>query len=170
MVRISNEGRIRRRNQAELLASSLQRGVHNELPLLFERFVFAGQQLFKEHLRRFRQLALAVAALAPLGKQAKEATPVALFSEPPLRQPTANRPCGCCRGRGSNSREIRSDDRVATIGLPQVGGVSFRQLLRHLGRAAAVEISGFADQRVGAGGFLVWKELDLLRLGQGSGM
>src|SRR6266542_1540613 len=43
--RISNEGRVRGCSEAPLLASSLQRGVHNDLPLLFERFVFTGQEL-----------------------------------------------------------------------------------------------------------------------------
>ena len=96
VVHISDEGRVRGCDEAPLLARPLQRGVHNELPLLFERFVFAGQEFFKEHQRRFRQLARAVAALSRFGQQAKVAASVALFSEPPLRQPTANRPCRCC--------------------------------------------------------------------------
>jgi len=55
---------------------------------------------------------------------------------------------------------------MTTICLPQVSGVGFRELRRHLARGGAdVEISGFEDQRVGAGGLLVWKELDLLWLG-----
>src|SRR5690242_9709121 len=69
VVRISDEGRVRGCNEPPLLARPLQRGVHDELPLLFERFVLAGQELFKKHLRRVRQLAVAVAASVPFGKQ-----------------------------------------------------------------------------------------------------
>src|SRR6266545_2809115 len=137
MVHISDEGRVRGCNETPLLARPLQRGGHNELPLLFERFVFTGQELIDKGQRRLWEFVLAVAALPPFRKQAKVAAPEALFSEPPLRQPPANRPCGCSRRRGGYAGQIRSDDGVATIGLPQVGGVGFRQLLRHLGDRAA---------------------------------
>src|SRR5207249_4919442 len=106
----------------------------------------------------------------PFRKQAKVAAPVALVSEPPLRQPTANRPCGCCRRRGVYSGEIRSDDAVAAIRLPQVGGIGFRQELRDIGRDAAGNRPGVADHHIGAGGLLVWKELDVLWLSQCSRM
>src|SRR5436305_5004929 len=75
VVRISNEGRVRRCNETSLIASSLQSGVHNELPLLFERFVFTGQELINKRERRFWEFVVAVAALTPFGKQAKVAAP-----------------------------------------------------------------------------------------------
>src|SRR5438552_10734115 len=68
VVHISDEGRVRGCNESPLLASSLQRGVHNELPLLLERFVFAGQELVDQRQRRFWEFVLAVAALTPPGK------------------------------------------------------------------------------------------------------
>src|SRR5437870_1522386 len=91
VVHISNEGRVRGCKKTPLIARPLQRGVHDELPLLFERFVFIGQELLDKRQRRFWEFVRAVAAVLPFGKQAKVAAPEALLSDPPLRQAPANR-------------------------------------------------------------------------------
>src|SRR4051794_28352061 len=60
VVHISDEGRVRGCNETPLLARPLQRGVHNELSLLFERFVFTRQELIDKRQRGFWEFLLAV--------------------------------------------------------------------------------------------------------------
>jgi hypothetical protein len=80
VVHISDEGRVRGSSETSVLARPLQPGIHNELPLLFERFVFAGQELIDKRQRRFWELVVAVAALLVSGKKSDVAATRAKFS------------------------------------------------------------------------------------------
>src|SRR6266498_5206798 len=80
VVHISDEGRVRGCNETPLLARPLQRGVHNELPLLLERFVFTGQEFIDNRQRGVWEFLVAVAALPPFGKQSDIAATTANLS------------------------------------------------------------------------------------------
>src|SRR5712691_833337 len=80
VVHISDEGRVRGCNETPLLARPLQRGVHNELPLLLERFVSTGQEFIDNRQRGVWEFLVAVAALPPFWKQSDIAATTANLS------------------------------------------------------------------------------------------
>src|SRR6266542_6605985 len=153
-------------HEATLFTGPHQRYVHGELSLLFERLVVGGNDVIHKAHCRFRQLSLAVAALAPLRQEPNVAAAIDLIRGVPARQPPADRSVWYRAGLGSHTRQDCGDDCVPTVRFAQVGWAGSGQLLVCFGANAGNGGRLRPDERASASNVGVPKETHPLGLGQ----